>query len=72
MSNKQFRSVMRWVHVVGGALIFTFIYSSTLNDIALFEAAIKFAIIPILGISGILLWQQPRVMKLLKGRRRSS
>lgn len=67
MSNRNFRAVMRWVHILGGAIIGTFIYSPWGSDAA-FAAATKFIVIPTLVITGLVMWQQPRVMKWLAAR----
>ncbi|MGF1505840.1 MAG: hypothetical protein GYB64_13965 [Chloroflexi bacterium] len=66
MSGKQFRITIRWVHIVGAAIIGTYIYSPW-SDILAFDLAVKAIIIPGLGLSGIALWQQPAVLKWLRG-----
>lgn len=66
MSNKQFRQVVRVGHIVEGALIAAFIYSPTLRASGAYTAIIQFVVLPLIILSGVLLWQQPRVMKWLR------
>lgn len=67
MSNRNFRAIMRWIHLIGGAVIGTFIYSPWGSD-PLFAAVTKFVVIPTLVVTGVIMWQQPRIMKRLSAR----
>jgi hypothetical protein len=65
MSNKTLRVTMRWIHIFGSALIGTFVYSPLRSD-ARFTALMQFVVIPVLLLTGIGMWQQPRLNRLLK------
>jgi hypothetical protein len=66
MSNRTVRIIFRWAHIVEGSLIAAFIYSSSLQASAVFTGLIQFVVLPAAMISGIAMWQQPRLGKLLK------
>jgi hypothetical protein len=72
MSNKQFRIFVRWAHIIEAAIIGTYLYSPwSANPV--FSAITLYVVFPLMALSGVLMWQQPRVMKLLKrGERRSA
>ena len=57
MSRLTTRSVLRLVHLVIGIAIAAFVYSPTLQSSAAFEAVLQFAAIPLLGLSGLLMWK---------------
>lgn len=63
MSNAQLRQVLRWSHIIEGALIAAFVYSSTLRESLLYSATVQFVVLPLAIISGIFLWQQARISK---------
>jgi hypothetical protein len=58
---KQKRKIIRMLHIIGAILIGTFIYSPY-GSIEWFQAMIKFAVIPLLSISGLLLYK-PKLLK---------
>jgi len=64
MSNKQFRTITRGVHVIVAILMAIFIYSPLRLD-PNFAALMQYAVVPIVGLSGFVLWQQPAVLKTL-------
>lgn len=66
MSNKTLRFIMRWVHIIGGSILAAFIYSSSLREIDAFVLLAQVVVVPGLILSGVIMWQQPRVGKLLK------
>ncbi|MBL8095259.1 MAG: hypothetical protein JNL73_13910 [Anaerolineales bacterium] len=64
MSNKQLRNVVRLVHLAIAVLIGAFAYSPLrLNDT--FAAIVQLIVVPVLIVSGIVMWQQPLVIKWL-------
>lgn len=69
MSNKRLRTVLRYVHLVGAALIGTFVYAPWRSE-AWFVLSMQVVIIPVLTLSGLALWQQARVGRLLGAGRR--
>lgn len=66
MSNKRFRQVIRVGHIIEGVLIALFIYSPTLAANSTYTAVIQFVVFPAIAISGLLLWQQARVLKFMR------
>ena len=70
ISNKRLRDLQRVIHLVGAAILGVYIYSPWGND-PTFAFLTKFVVIPVLIISGGILWQMPRITKRLR-RRRSS
>lgn len=67
MSNKQFRQIVRAGHIIEGVLIALYIYSP-LGSNTTYDALIKFVILPLIVISGMALWQQPKIMKFMRQR----
>lgn len=71
MSNRQLRMALRWIHIVGGALIATFVYGPWGAN-PLFLGLMRWGVIPILMLTGLFLWQQARLAKWRHGADRSS
>ncbi|MCP6760356.1 MAG: hypothetical protein NHB32_16810 [Fischerella sp. CENA71] len=67
MSNKNLRVTMRWIHIVGAGFIGTYIYSPWSSNSA-FTALMQFVIIPVLSLTGIVMWKQALLKKLIKGK----
>lgn len=67
MSNAQLRKIIRWSHIVQGSLIAAFIYSSALRESDVYTALIQIVVVPAVILSGVLMWQQARVMKWVRG-----
>lgn len=65
MSNKQFRNINRIAHLIEGVFIALFVYSPLRTDDT-YIALMQFVILPAIIISGMFMWQQPRIMKLLR------
>jgi thiosulfate reductase cytochrome b subunit len=68
MSNKQIRTITRWIHIIGGAMIAAFVYASPLRDSDTFTLLMQLVVIPLLIVSGVVMWQQPKILKWLRGR----
>jgi hypothetical protein len=66
MSNKRFRNVTRIFHIIAGSMIAALVYSSALKESDVYLALMQFVIMPGLIISGVALWQQPKIMKFLR------
>ena len=63
------RSVLRWTHIMLGAVIVgTYLYSPW-GEVPAFRALVLWVAFPALGLSGLMLWQWGRLARLL-GRRR--
>lgn len=69
MSNKVLRQVLRWSHLVIGGLMVAFVYSAALRESAVFVGLMQFVVVPVVVVSGVAMWQQPLVGKLLRGLR---
>jgi hypothetical protein len=70
MSGKQLRQLLRVIHVVGAILIGTFVYSPW-SSLPWFLSLMQFVVIPVLTLSGVVMWQQASVVRLLqRGRAR--
>lgn len=65
MSNKQFRNINRIAHLIEGVFIALFVYSPLRTDDT-YLAIMQFVILPAIIISGVFMWQQPTIMKLLR------
>jgi hypothetical protein len=63
ISNKQLRLILRYTHLAVGILIGLFVYSP-LEDVPAFELLVQIALIPIVVLTGIWIWQQARVRRL--------
>jgi hypothetical protein len=63
ISNKQLRLILRYTHLAAGILIILFVYSP-LGNVPAFELVVQIALIPIVVLSGIWIWQQARVRRL--------
>lgn len=71
MSNKQFRQTVRIGHIIEGVMIALYLYSPTLAANVVYAGIVKFVVFPAIVISGLLLWQQPRVLKFFRNLRTS-
>ncbi len=67
-SNKRQRDIQRIVHLVGGAALLLYLYTP-LGSAPSFTALLQFLIVPLVVITGMLMWQMPRLRKLLQGQR---
>ena len=65
MSNKQLRQVVRVLHILEAFVLGALIYGPW-GDGSLLELSIQYFFFPALAISGIVLWQQPRLTKVLR------
>ncbi|MEM9953780.1 MAG: hypothetical protein AAF846_19380 [Chloroflexota bacterium] len=68
MSNKQIRTISRYLHIIVGIMLILFIYIPELANNTLYSNIVQFVAIPVVGFSGILMWQQARIMKLFRKR----
>lgn len=70
LTNKQLRDTTRILHIVGAILIGTFVYSPLrINDA--FVLLMQVGMIPLLTLTGLVMWQQARVFRLLRRNRNS-
>lgn len=66
ISNKTLRDVQRAFHLALAAVIGTYVYSPWGGHPA-FDLITKLVVIPILSVTGLVMWQMPTIMKWLKG-----
>ena len=65
MSPTGLRRTLRWVHIVTAALIGTYLYSPwSANPV--FAAVTLYGVFPLMGLTGIAMWQQGRLARLLR------
>ena len=64
LSGKQQRTVLRYSHLLVGMLNAFFIYTP-LGDVRAFELLVQIILVPVIIITGVWMWQQARVRKLL-------
>ena len=67
MSNKTLRQVTRLVHTLAG-ISFPLLVYSPLGDSSAFLTFNRVLLVPTVVLSGVLMWQPPRVSKWLKAR----
>ena len=67
-SNKQQRDIQRITHLIGAAVLILYLYTP-LGNAPIFTALMQFLVVPLLVATGMLMWQLPRLRKLLQGKR---
>jgi hypothetical protein len=63
MQPNRLRPIVRWIHLCAAASTGVFVYSPWSTDAA-FVAAMKFGVFPLLGVTGVVLWQQARLLPM--------
>jgi len=63
MQLSRIRTIVRWIHLSAAALIGVSVYSPWASD-PVFASVLKFAVFPLLGLTGLVLWQQARLRRL--------
>lgn len=61
------RQLLRWTHIASSAIVGTYLYSP-FSENAVFAALTLYVVFPFMALSGIAMWRQAAVMRLL-GRR---
>ena len=64
MSNKNLRNVIRIIHLIAAATLGMYFYSPIAGDVTL-RLVIQFVTLPSIILTGIALWQQAYLNKLL-------
>ncbi len=70
ISNKQVRVIQRFVHLTAGLLLVAYIYTP-LGNLNAFETLVQVIVVPALVVTGMAMWQLPRLRKLLRDRTRA-
>ncbi len=73
VSNKRLRDTQRIVHLVGGLMLGVYIYiplvgGSTAHFVT---SLMQFVVFPAVVATGMLMWQLPRLRRLLKARQKN-
>ena len=63
MQPSGIRTTVRWIHLSAAALIGVSVYSPWSSD-PVFASVLKFVAFPLLGLTGLALWQQARLLRL--------
>ncbi len=71
MTPIKLRQTLRWIHIVGGLIVGTYLYAPWSADPA-FTAVTLYGVVPLLGLSGIAMWQQGRISRWMKSRKMSA
>ncbi|WP_375573166.1 hypothetical protein ABWH92_06330 [Ahrensia marina] len=65
MTASTLRRTLRWVHIATSLVIGTYLYSPWSSD-PTFTAIALYGVFPLMGLSGLAMWQQGRLARLLK------
>jgi thiosulfate reductase cytochrome b subunit len=68
MSAGQQRKVQRLVHLAAGLVLIAYLYAPLGAQL---EDAVRFLVLPLLVLTGIAMWQAPRIRRLRKSVRRT-
>jgi hypothetical protein len=61
----RIRGILRWVHVILGLVVMCYIYSP-FHASRFFQVMVKFAVIPVITVSGLWLWKFQAFNKRLR------
>lgn len=65
MTASTLRRTLRWVHIATSLVIGTYLYSPWSSD-PTFTTITLYGVFPLMGLSGLAMWQQGRLARLLK------
>ncbi|MGR5284218.1 hypothetical protein ACP3V5_02765 [Vibrio maritimus] len=68
MNGQLMRQILRWVHIVCALFLGTALYSPLQNNEA-FMTLTLFGLVPIVAITGIMMWKQGKLMKFVNRNR---
>jgi len=72
MSNKNLRNGIRIIHLIAGASLGLYFYSPIIAGDVTLRLIIQFVTLPSILLTGIALWQQAYLNKLLNRKRKST
>ena len=64
VSNKQIRDIQRVTHLVAALVLVLYVYIP-LGRVPLLTTVMQFGVLPLLAVTGLLMWQWTRLRKLL-------
>lgn len=67
MTGQLYRRLARAIHTVGAIAIGTYIYAP-LGDDPTFTLVTQLVTVPVLALTGLGMWQQPRLLRLMRRR----
>ncbi len=67
ISEKQLRNILLIIHLLAAAVLGNFLYSPWGSD-PTFRMIMQIVIFPIFVLTGLWLWQMPRIRRFLKGK----
>lgn len=65
MSPTTFRRTLRWTHIATSAVVGTYLYSPWSSD-PTFAAITLYGVFPLMGLTGLAMWQQGRLARWLR------
>ena len=65
MTAAMLRKALRWAHIFASLLIGTYLYSPWSSE-PLFQVLVLYAVFPFMAASGLLMWHQGRIARLLR------
>lgn len=65
MSQASLRKALRWSHIIASGVLGTYLYSPYGSD-PVFSAITLYVVFPIMGLSGLWMWNQGRIAKLFR------
>jgi thiosulfate reductase cytochrome b subunit len=68
MNGQLMRQILRWVHIVCALFVGAALYSPLQNNEA-FMTLTLFGLVPIVAITGIMMWKQGKLMKFVNRNR---
>ncbi len=64
MNSVIYRRTLRWLHILFSLILGTYLYSPWSSN-PVFEAVVLFAVFPLMGLGGLAMWQQGRILRIL-------
>jgi hypothetical protein len=70
-SNKQLRDLSRAIHLIGAAALLVYVYVPLGGDPTI-RMVMQVVVFPILALTGMAMWQLPRITRRLRAKRRQT
>ncbi|BBM67409.1 hypothetical protein [Vibrio alfacsensis] len=64
MNGQLMRQVLRWIHILCALLVGAALYSPLKTNEA-FMTLVLFILVPLVAITGVMMWKQGKVMKFI-------
>ncbi len=62
---QTYRRIIRWLHIIEASCIGAYCYSPLIREADWSLPLLQYILFPLLGLSGLAMWQQGRVLRLL-------